>query len=170
MREGAILRWQIAADRGVESAQNNLAFVLEEGVCVCARARRLETIGIDPLFFVRACVRAVAKNQKRGIQTAAGASDDFNRTAHDALMYWTRSAAQGDIDAMVKLGDLHYSGFGIDEPASLRHEKAAGYYQAAIDSHSAIAMWNVAWMYENGVGAPQVSCGGVAVQTNKPAF
>lgn len=83
--------------------------------------------------------------------------DDANRTAQDALMYWTRSAAQGDVDAMVKLGDFHYHGWGIDEPAKLRHEKAAGYYQAAIDSHSAIAMWNVGWMYENGIGVPQVS-------------
>ena len=41
-------------------------------------------------------------------------------------MYWTRSAAQGDVDAMVKLGDLHYSGLGIEEPVALRHEKAAG--------------------------------------------
>jgi SEL1 protein len=31
LRDGAILRWQIAADRGVETAQNNLAYVLEEG-------------------------------------------------------------------------------------------------------------------------------------------
>lgn len=85
------------------------------------------------------------------------ASEDSNRTAQDALMYWTRSAAQGDVDAMVKLGDLHYSGLGVNEPAALRYEKAAGYYQTAIDSHSAIAMWNVGWMYENGVGAPQVS-------------
>ena len=31
LREGAILRWKIAADRGVETAQNNLAYILEEG-------------------------------------------------------------------------------------------------------------------------------------------
>jgi SEL1 protein len=31
LREGAIIRWQIAADRGVEVAQNNLAYILEEG-------------------------------------------------------------------------------------------------------------------------------------------
>lgn len=72
-------------------------------------------------------------------------------------MYWTRSAAQGDIDAMVKLGDMHYKGLGVGGPAALRHEKAAGYYHTAVDSHSAIAMWNIGWMYENGVGAPQVA-------------
>jgi SEL1 protein len=31
LREGAIVRWQIAADRGIEVAQNNLAYILEEG-------------------------------------------------------------------------------------------------------------------------------------------
>lgn len=102
----------------------------------------------------------VAQSQKRNGQIGDAVNhprDDANRTAQDALMYWTRSAAQGDVDAMVKLGDFYYHGWGIDEPATLRYEKAAGYYQAAIDSHSAIAMWNVGWMYENGIGVPQVS-------------
>ncbi|KAG8856186.1 ERAD-associated protein [Serendipita sp. 411] len=125
LREGAIVRWQIAADRGVEVAQNNLAYVLEE----------------------------VAKNHLKGISADSTLTDDYNRTARDALMYWTRSAAQGDLDAMVKLGDLHYHGIGVDEPPILRQEKAAGYYHAAIDSFSTIAMWNVGWMYENGIGA-----------------
>ncbi|KAG8803808.1 ERAD-associated protein [Serendipita sp. 399] len=127
LREGAIVRWQIAADRGVEVAQNNLAYVLEE----------------------------VAKNHRRGISSESALTEDYNRTARDALMYWTRSAAQGDLDAMVKLGDLHYHGIGVDEPPALRQEKAAGYYHAAIDSFSTIAMWNVGWMYENGIGAQQ---------------
>ena len=98
----------------------------------------------------------VAKSQKRNIHSDSDLSQEYNRTAQDAIMYWTRSAAQGDVDAMVKLGDLHYHGVGIDEPPALRHEKAAGYYHAAIDAYSTIAMWNVGWMYENGVGAPQV--------------
>jgi len=97
----------------------------------------------------------VAENQRRGLTSGSG-SDDYNRTAQDALMYWTRSAAQGDIDAMVKLGDLHYKGLGVDGPPALRHEKASGYYHTAIDSNSAIAMWNIGWMYENGIGAPKV--------------
>ncbi|CAG7854812.1 SubName: Full=Related to Sel-1 homolog {ECO:0000313/EMBL:CCA68700.1} [Serendipita indica DSM 11827] len=127
LREGAIVRWQIAADRGVEVAQNNLAYVLEE----------------------------LAKSQKRTIHSGSGLSKEYNHTAQDAIMYWTRSAAQGDVDAMVKLGDLHYHGIGVDEPPALRHEKAAGYYHAAADSYSTIAMWNIGWMYENGIGAPQ---------------
>lgn len=32
-KEGAILRWYLAAERGYEVAQNNLAFVLDQGMC-----------------------------------------------------------------------------------------------------------------------------------------
>lgn len=31
LKDGAVLRWQIAADRGFEVAQNNLAYILEQG-------------------------------------------------------------------------------------------------------------------------------------------
>jgi SEL1 protein len=80
-----------------------------------------------------------------------------------ALTYWTRSAAQRNVDALVKLGDYHYYGIGFEgengpEDVHARHEKAAGYYQSAVDTQiSALAMWNMGWMYENGVGVPQVN-------------
>ena len=81
-----------------------------------------------------------------------------NDTARLALTQWIRSAAQRNIDALVKVGDYYYHGLGVpDEPESLRWEKAAGYYQSAADTQmSALAMWNLGWMYENGAGVPQV--------------
>ena len=43
-----------------------------------------------------------------------------------------------------------------DEPETILYEKAAGYYQSAADTQmSALAMWNLGWMYENGKGVPQ---------------
>jgi len=82
-----------------------------------------------------------------------------NDTALIAITQWIRSAAQRNIDALVKVGDYYYHGLGVpDEPEALRWEKAAKYYQSAADTHfSALAMWNLGWMYENGVGVPQVS-------------
>ena len=82
-----------------------------------------------------------------------------NDTSRLALTQWTRSAAQRNVDALVKVGDYYYHGFGVaDEPETVRWEKAAGYYQSAADTQmSALAMWNLGWMYENGVGVPQVS-------------
>jgi hypothetical protein len=39
-----------------------------------------------------------------------------------------------------------------------RYEKAAGSYQSAADTQaSAVAFWNLGWMYENGLGVAQVS-------------
>lgn len=80
-----------------------------------------------------------------------------NDTARLALTQWTRSAAQRNIDALVKVGDYYYHGLGVpDEPEKIRWEKAAGYYQSAAETQmSALAMWNLGWMYENGAGVPQ---------------
>jgi SEL1 protein len=81
-----------------------------------------------------------------------------NETARLALTHWIRSAAQRNIDALVKVGDYYYHGLGIpDEEQPSRLEKAASYYQSAADTQmSALAMWNLGWMYENGIGVPQV--------------
>ena len=80
-----------------------------------------------------------------------------NDTARLALTQWIRSAAQRNIDSLVKVGDYYYHGFGVpEEPETLRFEKAVGYYQSAADTQmSALAMWNLGYMYENGIGVPQ---------------
>ncbi|KAF8325879.1 uncharacterized protein EI90DRAFT_3146653 [Cantharellus anzutake] len=80
-----------------------------------------------------------------------------NNTARLALVQWTRSAAQHDVDALVKVGDYYYHGLGVnDESEELRWEKAAGYYLSAVETQrSALAMWNLGWMYENGKGVNQ---------------
>lgn len=79
-------------------------------------------------------------------------------TARLALTQWTRSAAQRNVDALVKVGDYHYHGLGDPlADQSTQYAKAVKYYQAAADTQlSALAMWNLGWMYENGVGVPQV--------------
>ena len=80
-----------------------------------------------------------------------------NDTARLALTQWTRSAAQRNVDALVKVGDYYYYGLGVpNEDENVRYEKAAGYYQSAADTQmSALAMWNLGWMYENGMGVPR---------------
>ncbi|KAH9942227.1 HCP-like protein [Epithele typhae] len=124
--EMAMLRWWIAAERGLETAQNNLAYVLDQDKSI--------------LRFTRFAPHSPS-----------------NDTARLALTQWIRSAAQRNVDALVKVGDYYYHGLGVpDEPEGARWEKAAGYYQSAADTQmSALAMWNLGWMYENGVGVPQ---------------
>lgn len=142
-KEAAILRWMIAADRGLEAAQNNVAYILDQGafsIC-CYTRRRSSFYDID----------------KAGLRWGLRSSEPpSNKSAQLAILHWTRSAGQGDVDAMVKLGDYYYHGLGVNEPNVLLKEKAAGYYQSAIETHSAVAMWNIGWMYENGIGVPQV--------------
>ncbi|KAI0313018.1 HCP-like protein [Amylostereum chailletii] len=125
-REQAMLKWWIAAERGQEIAQNNLAYVLDQDKSILRNTR------FTPFL-------------------------PSNDTARLALTQWTRSAAQHNVDALVKVGDYYYHGLGVpDEEESLRWEKAAGYYQSAADTQlSALAMWSLGWMYENGLGVPQ---------------
>lgn len=124
--ENAMLLWWIAAERGYEVAQNNLAYVLDQDKSVLRLTR------FAPLT-------------------------PSNDTARLALMQWTRSSAQHNIDALVKVGDYYYHALGVpEEPEAVRWEKAAMYYRAAADTQlSALAMWNLGWMYENGRGVPQ---------------
>lgn len=82
-----------------------------------------------------------------------------NETARTALTYWIRSAAQRNVDALVKVGDYYYHGLGVsDESKEVQLEKAFGYYQSAVETQiSALAMWNLGWMYEQGAGCAKVS-------------
>ena len=98
------------------------------------------------------------------------------RDATLALMYWTRSAKQSNIDSLVKMGDYYLSGLG----AAASAEHAASCYQAAADvlpesMRSAQAMWNLGWMHENGVGIEQdfhlaKRLYDLALETNKEAY
>jgi SEL1 protein len=123
--ETALVGYMMAAEQGFESGQANVAFLLDQ---------------VKPRFTLRSLVPFV-KNQ------ASLAGD-----AAMALIYWTRSAEQKNVDAMVKMGDYYLHGLGT----SLDEEKAAQCYQAAAETmQSAQAMWNLGWMHENGIGIDQ---------------
>ncbi|KAH0514660.1 Protein sel-1-like protein 2 [Microtus ochrogaster] len=66
-----------------------------------------------------------------------------------ALLLWNRAAIQGNAFARVKIGDYHYYGYGTKKD----YETAATHYSIAADKHhSAQAMFNLAYMYEHGLG------------------
>lgn len=144
-KEQAMLYWWIAAERGIEIAQNNLAYILDQGRF--------------PFFFFHIAVSMDLLETDKTIlrMTRFAPSLPSNETARLALTHWTRSAAQRNVDALVKVGDYYYHGLGVpDEPEQTRWEKAAAFYQAAADTQmSSLAMWNLGWMYENGIGVPQ---------------
>ncbi|XP_047709153.1 protein sel-1 homolog 2 isoform X3 [Prionailurus viverrinus] len=66
-----------------------------------------------------------------------------------ALLLWNRAAIQGNAFARVKIGDYHYYGYGTKKD----YQTAATHYNIAADKyHSAQAMFNLAYMYEHGLG------------------
>ncbi|CAO1637205.1 unnamed protein product [Sympodiomycopsis kandeliae] len=128
----AILYWSMAAERGDEAAQNNLAWILD-------------------------------RDKKRWkISRLDGAED--KSADRLALMYWTRSAAQDNVDALVKLGDYYYHGIGTSSNHTTSEESLSGpdyekalacYASAADRQSSALAFWNMGHLYESGLGVPR---------------
>ncbi|EMD86859.1 hypothetical protein COCC4DRAFT_51443 [Bipolaris maydis ATCC 48331] len=123
--ETALVNYMLAAEQGFEVGQANVAYLLDQ-----AKPR----FTFDSLLpFVK--------------QKATLASDAFL-----ALVYWTRSAEQKNVDSMVKMGDYYLMGIGTQPD----QEKAAACYQAAAETmRSAQALWNLGWMHENGIGIDQ---------------
>lgn len=118
----ALLGYMLAAEQGYEVAQANVAYLLD-------RPQH------RPLFsFITRRASSILHDSAL------------------ALVYWTRSARQANIDSMVKMGDYYLYGTGTD----LDREKAAACYTAAAETlQSAQAMWNLGWMHENGIGIVQ---------------
>ena len=109
----------MAAEQGYESAQANVAYLLDEQRSVFSLDRVLPWTTKKP-------------------------RPSLLRNAALALIYWTRSARQSNIDSLLKMGDYYLGGLGIPSDP----EKAA-------EMSSAQAMWNLGWMHENGVAVEQ---------------
>lgn len=123
--ETALVGYMMAAEQGFETGQANVAYLLDQ---------------VKPRFTLGSLIPFMKKQ-------ASLAGD-----AATALIYWTRSAEQKNVDSMVKMGDYYLHGLGTE----LDEEKAAQCYQAAADTmQSAQAMWNLGWMHEHGIGIDQ---------------
>ncbi|CAH1763166.1 9251_t:CDS:10, partial [Entrophospora sp. SA101] len=119
-KESALIYYLLAAERGYEIGQSNVAWLLDRDKSMWHLTH--STPEFDPI------------------------QDKL------ALIYWTRSANQGNVDSRVKMGDYYFKGFGTEAD----YEKAAACYQVAAEiDFSAMAMWNIGWMYENGIGFPK---------------
>ncbi|KAH7018370.1 ER membrane protein [Microdochium trichocladiopsis] len=123
--ELALIDYVMAAEQGYERAQNNVAWMLDE------------TQSRLPL--------------PAWLHRPAPKSSILQNPAL-ALIYWTRSAIQNNIDSLVKMGDYYLNGIGTEvalDKASQCYTGASEYYQ------SAQALYNLGWMHENGVGLTQ---------------
>ncbi|WWC67752.1 uncharacterized protein I206_101664 [Kwoniella pini CBS 10737] len=127
--DNAFIGWYIGSELGYESAQNNIAFLLEKGF-------KLGTTNTNP--------KKIDLDSDSGLEGRISEKDKER-----ALTLWIRSANQDNVDAMVKVGDYYY-----ESPES--YDRAVAYYQTAADTQvSSMAYWNLGWMYENGHGVPR---------------
>lgn len=144
--EDAIVANLIAAESGYEIGQLNVAFLLD-------KHRR----SFSPKEFVKAKLSGqVRKLRTRlGLGTRQDAEEmeaDSSLNDELALLYYSRSAAQQNLEALVKAGDYHFYGHGtVVDP-----EKAVNFWTTAAETRMVpLALWNLAWSYENGVGVEQ---------------
>ncbi|KAF9959654.1 ERAD-associated protein [Mortierella alpina] len=136
--EYAAILYLQAAERGIEIGQSNFAWILD---------RELPTSHYLTKLFSPSNTAVEAISQSALVSLASP-----SRLLQLALVYWTRSANQGDVDARVKMGDYYFSGIGTD----IDFGKATACYRVAAENdRSAMAMWNLGWMHENGVGVPK---------------
>jgi SEL1 protein len=123
--ELAMVDYMFAAEQGYEKGQANVAYMLDKQKSRLALPSWLSFSNPRPPLLQNAAL---------------------------ALIYWTRSAKQSNIDSLVKMGDYYLEGIGTQ----LDLDKAASCYTAACEYHqSAQALYNLAWMHENGVGLTQ---------------
>ncbi|KAF9930209.1 ERAD-associated protein [Linnemannia zychae] len=133
--EYAAIGYLQAAERGFEVGQSNFAWILDRELPSTRYLTMLTSPKRSPLI-------AMSESPLVGLASPS-------RLLEMALVYWTRSANQGDVDARVKMGDYYYMGIGAEQD----YKKATACYQVAAESESsAMAMWNLGWMHENGVG------------------
>ena len=123
--ETALVTYMMAAEQGYEYGQANVAYMLDEYKSL---------LSLDAFIPWKSLRPSLLRNTVL------------------ALIYWTRSAKQSNIDSMVKMGDYYLRGHGVDADM----ERAATCYQTAADSQqSAQALWNLGWIHENGLGVEQ---------------
>ncbi|KAI1487999.1 hypothetical protein F5X96DRAFT_647558 [Biscogniauxia mediterranea] len=123
--ELALLDYVMAAEQGYEKAQNNVAYMLDPTHSQLALPDWLKRQAPKPKLLQNSAL---------------------------ALIYWTRSAIQSNIDSLVKMGDYYLYGIGTE----VALDKAAQCYMGASEYfQSAQALYNLGWMHENGVGLTQ---------------
>ncbi|KAF8940518.1 ERAD-associated protein [Dissophora ornata] len=133
--EYAAIGYLQAAERGHEIGQSNFAWILDRELPTSHYLTALTSPS-------RTALAAISESALVSLGTPS-------RLLEMALVYWTRSANQGDVDARVKMGDYYFTGIGTE----VDFKKATACYQVAAEvESSAMAMWNLGWMHENGVG------------------
>ncbi|KAJ1723521.1 ERAD-associated protein [Coemansia erecta] len=90
-----------------------------------------------------------ARADNQGDSRLAKIYETHEQLDRQAAVYWTRAANQNMADARVKQGDHYYHGRGTECNPT---RAAAAYRIAAESERNGLAMWNLGYMFENGIG------------------
>jgi SEL1 protein len=162
--EEAVVAYIKAAEMGMEIGQSNAAWMLSRGYGVqgpaaASLAMKLHQRAagqVRRLAFGRAALPAASGQIMPLIDVllmrdrVAGLESD-ERAAQSGIL--TMSCCQGNVDALLQLGDSHWYGRGVNRSWST----AAQLYQAASKFGNAQALFNLGLMHEYGAGLPQVT-------------
>ncbi|KAG1076539.1 hypothetical protein G6F42_025464 [Rhizopus arrhizus] len=130
-KEGALLNYMLAAERGYEVAQSNVAYLLDNDKKMLDHLPLIGTTSSD-------------QQEESSKEIIQGLDEK-----ESAFIYWTRSANQNNVDSRVKMGDYYFKGIGTP----IDFEKAVSCYRLAAETQgSPLAFWNLGWMYERGIG------------------
>lgn len=173
----AILYYLMGAEQGYEAGQANVAFLLDRTIVRTSRISRFFATFLPRLDFRLPFLALASSNvPKLPVSSVSNAAM--------ALIYWTRSAKEQNIDSLVKMGDYYLAEIGVpatpapraeisssstsaqEQEASTKsgrkngtnenHAKAVACYLAASETYkSAQALFNLGWMHENGIGLAQ---------------
>ena len=140
--QDAIIANMIAAESGYEIGQLNVGFLLDQ------HKRKFSIKEIIKAKFTSKLDFLKAANSNEEVQSAS----DLEFDDELALRYYSRSASQQNLEALIKAGDYHLEGRGTPQ----NPEKAVEMWTAAAETRVVpLALWNLGWSYENGVGVEQ---------------
>ncbi|OWZ08066.1 Sel-1 family protein [Phytophthora megakarya] len=126
--EAAFMKYAVMAQQGYEVAQHNAAYLLDYDF--------LTPSAFSPMLSL----------------TPSGMELEEEVVASTAVMLYRLAAQQGNVDANLKIGDYYYFGKG-GHPVDF--VKASAHYSLACKRSNAQAMFNLALMYEHGMGVEQ---------------
>ncbi|KAJ0412338.1 hypothetical protein ATCC90586_009528 [Pythium insidiosum] len=135
--EAAFIKYAVMAQQGYEVAQHNAAYLLDFGF-------------LTPLF----ASPIMASTPSLPSTMVSHSSSSLTRAEAEAgaIQLYKMAAMQGNVDANLKIGDYYYYGKGGH---AVDYTKASAHYSLASKRSNAQAMFNLALMYEHGIGVQQ---------------
>ena len=141
----ALHLYLVAAELGCEIAQNNAAWLLDNGFSLTPTKAGDEDEEEDSNSMLMNIMEELFGTSMHKLGQVTGSKD--------ALRLFILSAEQGNNEARVKIGDYYYYAVGgVDSPD---YQQAAHHYRVASESHNTQAMFNLGYMHEYGIGLPR---------------